>query len=108
MRADADRHQRVSTGVVMIESSCEPFAFVNGQIELELVATAPRRIRPDRVRDHRTAVAKVEPASPSRLNTRGAVEKVRKLGERDRSLVVEAARRMTFTQELCGRRDRLR
>src|SRR5262249_58691198 len=100
MGADGDRHQRVSTGVVMIESSCEPFACVDGQIELELVAAASRRIGPHRVRDLRAAVAEVDPAAKSRLDARGAVEKPRKLGECDRSLVIEGARRMTFTQEL--------
>src|SRR5216684_7790780 len=108
MRAGVDRHQRVSAGVVMVESSDKPFAFVDGQIELELVAGARRRIRPDGVRDQRTGVAEVDSASPSRQDTRGAVEKPRKLGERDRSLVIEAAGRMTFTQELCDRRDCLR
>ena len=108
MRAGADRHQRVSASVVMIESSGKPFAFVDRQIELELVAGARRRIWPDGVLDQRTAVAEVDPAFPSRQDTRGAVEKPRKLGERDRSLVIEAAGRMTFMQELCDRRDCLR
>src|SRR5262245_52543312 len=104
MSADADRHQRVSTGVVMIESSCQPFAFADGQIELKLVAAASGRIRPHGVLDHRTAVAEVGPAAKSRLDARGAVEKSRKLCERDRSLVIEGARRMTFTTKLSARR----
>src|ERR1700730_15383878 len=106
MRAHPDRHQRVRAGVVMIESSCEPVAFVHGQIEVELPAAASRRIGPRGIRDHRTVVAaEIDPASKSRLDTRGAVEKPRKLGERDRALVIKAARRMTFTQEPCSRRS---
>src|SRR5262249_13476925 len=105
--ADGDRYQRVSTGVVMIEASREPLACVDGQLELELVAAAPGRIGPHRVRDLRAAIAEVDPAAESRLDARGAVEKARKLGERDRSLVIEGARRMTCTQELRSWRDGL-
>jgi uncharacterized protein len=43
---DADRRKRVSVGVVMIEAAQKPFAQVDGQIELELVSSACRRIRP--------------------------------------------------------------
>src|SRR5262249_10008289 len=107
MGADGDRYQRVSAGVVMIEYSCEPFACVDGPLELELVAAAPGRIGPHRVRALRAAVAEVDPAAKSRLDARGAVEKPRKLGECDRSLVIEGARRMTFTQELRRWRDGL-
>src|SRR5262249_30760408 len=94
-----------SSGVGMIESSCEPFACVDGQIELELVAAAPGRIGPHRIRDLRAATAEVDPAAESRLDARGTVEKARKLGERDRSMVIDGARRMTFTQELRRWRD---
>src|SRR5215471_7840013 len=105
---DADRHQRVSISVVVIESSWKSFAFVDGKIKLKLVAPTPRRIWPDRVGEHRTTAAGVERCFRSRLDARGAVEKSRKLGERDRSLVIKATRRMAFTQELRERRDCLR
>src|SRR6476659_2967411 len=108
MRADADRHQRVSVRVVMIESAYQSFAVVDGEIELELPAAASRRIRPGGVTDHRGAVAEIERAAPFRLDARGAVEKPRKLGERDRPLVIEAARRTPFTQELCDRQHERR
>src|SRR5580704_2783062 len=101
MRGNANRYQRVSAGVVMIEASCKSFAFVDRQIELELVAPARRWIRPGGV----TAVVEVDLAVRSRQDARGAVEKPRKVGERDRSLVIKAAGRMTFTQELCDWRD---
>ena len=58
MRGNADRYQRVNAGIVMIEASCKPFAFVDRQIELEFVAGARRRIRPDGV----TAVIELPPA----------------------------------------------
>src|SRR5262249_57825101 len=90
--------------VVVIGSPCQPFAWVDGQIELALVAAASRRIRPHRVRDHRAAGAEVGAAAKSRLDARGAVEKPRKLGECDRSPVIEGARGMTFTQQLRRRR----
>ena len=106
MGAHVDRHQRVSAGVVMIEAAGQPFAVGDGQIELELVGAACRRIGPRSISDHRTAVAKVDPAFPFRLDPRGMIEKPREFGERDRLLVVEAARRMTFAQQLCDRRDR--
>src|SRR5260370_3451802 len=108
MRLHGDRHQCVSVGVVMIESACKSFAVGDGQIELELVSTAARWIWPGGVRDFRAGVAKVDPAFPFRLDTRGALEKPRKLGKCDRLLVVEAARRMTFQQKLCDRRLGLR
>jgi len=91
----------------MIEPSGKPFAFVDAQIELELVAGARRRIRPDGVGDHRTGLAEV-PATPGRQNARGDVEKPRDLGQCDRPLVIEATRRTTLPQELCSRRDCLR
>src|SRR3984893_10557594 len=101
MRGNADRYQRVSAGIVMIEASCKSFAFVDRQIELELVTGARRRIRPDGV----AAVVEVELVVRSRQDAYGAVEKPRKLRERDRSLVIKSAGRMTFTQELCDRRN---
>src|SRR5258708_9701771 len=76
----------------MIESSCQPFACIDSQIELELIAAAPRGIRPRRVGHHRAAV--VGAAAKSRLHTRAAVEKPRKLSERDRPPIIEAARRV--------------
>src|SRR4029077_16239726 len=108
MRAGTDRRQRVSVSVVMIKSSRKPFAFVDSQIELELVAGTSRRIWPDRVPERRTAAAGAVPAFPSRQNTRGVVEKLRKLGERDRSMVIERADGVTSVQELCERRDGFR
>src|ERR1700733_9480451 len=108
MRAYLDRHQRVPVGVVMIETAFEPFAIGDGEIELELVGASPGRIWPGGVGDHRGDVAKVERALPFRLDPRGAVEKSRKLGERDRLLIVEVTRRMTFSKQLCDRRDGFR
>ena len=90
----------------MIESAGKPLALMDGQIELEFVGGAARRIRPGGVLDHRTAI--LDPAFRSRHDTRGAVEKPRKLAERDRSPVIETARRMPFAQQLCDRRDGLR
>src|SRR6516225_10323434 len=90
----------------MIESSFQPFACIDSQIELELVAAASRGIRPQRVRHHRAAV--VGAAAKCRLHTRGAVEKPRKLSERDRPPIIKAARRVTRTQELRHWRDCLR
>src|SRR6516162_7128709 len=90
----------------MIESSCQLFACIESQIELELVAVAPRGIWPRRVRHHRAAV--VDAAAKSRLHTRGAVEKPRKLSERDWPPIIEAARRVARTQELRRWRDCLR
>src|ERR1700730_3752208 len=101
MRGNANRYQRVSVGVVMIETSGKPFAFVDRQIELELVACARRRIRPDGV----AVVVEVELVVRSRQDARGAVEKPRKLSDRNRSLAIKGAHRMTFPQELCDRRD---
>src|ERR1700730_2443044 len=106
MRGHANWHQRGSVGVVMIEAAGKSFALGAGQRELEFVSTAARWIRPAGVPNLGTAVEKV--ALPFQPDTRGAVEKPRKLGERDRLLVIEAARRMTFTQELRDRRDCLR
>src|SRR6266436_8985679 len=90
----------------MIESSCQPFACIDSQIELELIAAAPRRIRPRRVGYYRAAV--VGAAAKCRLHTRAAVEKPRKLRERDRPPVIEAARRVTRAQELGRWQDCLR
>src|SRR4029077_10871934 len=77
------------------------FAYVDGQIELELVAGTRRRIWSDGV----IAVVEVELGFRSRQDAGCAVEKPRKLGERDWSLVIKAARRMTLPQELRDRRD---
>src|SRR5262245_35250709 len=89
----------------MIDSSGKPVAFVDGQIELELV-TGPRgRIWPDRIRDRWTAV---DAASPFRLHTRGVFKKPRKLGNRDRSLVIKVAGGMTLMQDSRERRDYFR
>src|SRR5713226_9667039 len=82
----------------MIESSCQPFACIDSQIELELIAAAPRGIRPRRVRHDRAAV--VGAAAKSRLHTRAPVEKPRTLSERDRPPIIEAARRVTRAQAL--------
>src|SRR5882757_2764339 len=101
----ADWHQRVPVGVVMIEPAFKSLAIGDRQIELELVGAACRRIGPRGVFDVRTAIAKVDLAFPFRLDACGAAEKPRKLGERDWPLVVEVARRMTFMQEFCDRRD---
>src|SRR5262245_65586826 len=93
----------------MIEPSRKLFALVDGQIKLELVARARRRIGPRGVRHHhRAGTTQVDAALPSRHDTRGAVEEPRKLSERDRPLVVEVANRATFMQEPCGRRNDLR
>ena len=45
-----------------------------------------------------------EGSLPDRLDARCAVEKVRKLAERDRVLRVEVAGRVAFPQKLCERR----
>src|ERR1700722_8560521 len=92
----------------MIESARQSFAVGDRQIELELVSATARRIGPGRIRHLRTAATKVEPAFPFGLDARGAVEKPRKLGERDRLPVVEFAGRMTFMQQLCDRRNDFR
>jgi hypothetical protein len=63
-RAYADRSQRVGAGVVVIESSRKPFTLVGREIELELVACAPRRIRPGGIVDHRSVAAEIETAFP--------------------------------------------
>src|SRR5262245_16919884 len=106
--AGADRHQSVSAGVVMIKSAGKAFAFVDGEVEFERVAGTRRRIWSCGVCDFRSAGAVVDAACPSREDVRGAIEKPRKLDERDRSLIVEMAGRVTFTQELRDRRDRPR
>src|SRR5947207_10185766 len=98
MRAGADGRQRVSAGVVMIKSPGKSFAPVDRQIELEPVAGARRRIRPGGVLDQRRCSADVYPVFPSRQDARGVVKKPRKLGERDRTLVIEVTGGMTFVQ----------
>src|SRR5690242_7137853 len=95
----------------MVEPPIEAVAFVDRQIKLEFVARARRRIRPDRVLDDRAggtdAVADVGFTLPFRQHTHAALEKPRKLGQDYRPLIVEAARRMAFTQEFRPRRDLL-
>ena len=88
--------------VIMIETAGEPFAFVDREIEFKLVTRARARIWPDRM----AAVVKVRRAVPSRKHARRAVEEPRELVQCDRSLVVEAARRATFSQKLRERRER--
>ena len=82
-------------GIVVIEPAFEPFALVDGEIELEFIAAAPGWIGPDRVREHWTVAlavaAEIKPAAPGRLDAGGKVEKARQLGERDRPLIVEIA-----------------
>ena len=89
----------------MIEAARKPFAIGDGQIELELVGAAAGRIGPGGVCRPSGRRRRGRPAFPFRLDPRGAVEKPRKLGERDRMLVVEVARRMTLAQQLCDRRE---
>src|ERR1700722_4036071 len=55
-----------------------------------------------------TAVVEVKRRVRSRQHPRGPIKKLRKFGERDRSLVIEAARRTAFTQGPCDWRERLR
>ena len=104
MSADADRRQRVRAGVVMIEAASKPFARAYGQIELEPVSSARRRIRSHGV----TTLVEVELGVRSLENARRPVKKLRQLGEGDRSLTIKAARRMALAQELCDWRDCLR
>src|SRR5262249_56096669 len=101
LRAHLDRPQRVRLRVIMIESARQPFAFIDGEIELELVTGAARRIRPQRVRDERIMLAEVEFALPFGYDPSGPVEKARKLGKRDRSPLIEAAGGMPIPQLLC-------
>ena len=90
--------------VVVIESARKPLALVDGKIELELVAGPCCRIGSGRVLDYRAVVAEFfKLAAPSRLDACAAIEKLRKLGECDRSLAVKGARRVPLAQELCGR-----
>src|SRR5262249_5506181 len=100
--------QSVFPGVVMIESASEPFALVDGKVEFDLVARVCRRIGSGRVLDYGAVLAEfLKLEAPLRLDTGDDTEKLRKLGERDRPLAVEGARRTPFAQELCGRRDGL-
>src|SRR6266550_8717626 len=92
----------------MIEAAWQSLAMGDGQIEFELVGTAPRWIGPCGVLDLGTVGAEIEFAFPCRLDARGAVEKARQLGERDRLPVVEVADRMTFMQQCCDRRMGMR
>jgi hypothetical protein len=80
------------TGVIMIEPPRQSFAFIDDKIKLKLVGGPSRGIRSRRVFALRAVFAEFfKLAAPSRLDTRGAIEELRKLGERDRSLVVEVA-----------------
>src|SRR5262245_34033985 len=108
MRAGGDRHQCVSAGIVMIESSSKPLAFFHCQIELERVAGASRRIRLAVVLHKLAAVAKGDLPFPCRQDTCHAVKDPRKLGESDRALVIEGATRVTLMQDFYTRRDCLR
>jgi hypothetical protein len=45
-----DRHESVFAGIIVIESSCKSFTFIDREIELELVTSPSRRIRPGSVR----------------------------------------------------------
>ncbi len=105
MRGDADRHQRVCAGVVMIETRAPARRICRPPDRARARSSARRRIRPGGVVDHRTASPSSASLFDRRQDARGAVEKSRKLGERDRPLVVEVARRMPFPQELCDRRE---
>ena len=86
----------------MIEPACKSLAFVR---------------RPSRAQAHNRAPAdgyglavyvtsgprppaEIEPAFKARHDARGTVEKHRKLGERDWSLIIEAAGRVTLPQQL--------
>src|SRR5262245_44789686 len=89
-------------GIVVIKPAREPVAFVDREIKFELVTRAPRWIRPRRVRDERLVGTKVETVLPGRHDTRRAIEELCKLAERDRSPPVEAADRMTVTQQPRG------
>ena len=80
-----DLHQRMNAGIVMIEASRKALAFVSRQIEFELIGGARRGIGPDRM----AAVVEVGARLRDRQDARGAVKKLRKLGERDRVLVIE-------------------
>src|SRR3954447_22311 len=101
--AHVDRRQRVLPGVVMIKSTCEPVAIVDGEIKLEFIARAGRWIRPCCVSHWRSGATEVDVALPGRNDTRGAVEKARKLPECNRALAVEAADRTTLTHQVHGR-----
>src|SRR5919109_402669 len=92
----------------MIEPTGKPFTFVDGEVELELVAAAPGRIGPYRVLHHVTVAAGISLALKRRLHPRDAIQKPCKLGERNRPPVIEAAGRMALAQQLCSGRDRLR
>src|ERR1700747_732039 len=104
MHGNADRRQRVSGSVVMIEAARKSLACVTRKIELELVAGARRRIRPDGA----TAVVEAGLGVRYRYDARGAAEELRKFGESDRLLIIEATGRMTLPQELRDRGDCLR
>jgi hypothetical protein len=94
--------------IIVIESPRHSFAFVDDKIKLKLVGGTSPRIGSCRVFELRAVIAEfLKLAAPSRLDTRCAIEELRKFGERDRSLIIKAARRMV-AQEPRGRRNRRR
>src|SRR5450631_1892742 len=101
MLLNRDRHQRMHAGIVMIEAPRKALAFNGRQIEFELIGGARRGIGPHRM----AAIVEVWASLRDRQDTRGAVEKLRKLGDRDRVRVIERARRNALTQQLCERRE---
>ena len=96
----------MAIGIVVIEAPGKPFALVDGQIKLEFVGAAGRRIRSRGVFDRESAVAEVESARPPGLHARSAVEETGELGQRDRLDHIEIAHRMAFPQQARDRRDR--
>src|SRR5262249_8783024 len=101
LRAGVDRYQRMGAGIVMVKAAGNPFAVVDGEIELELVAAAAGRVRPHRVL-HRTVFAEIGAALETGLDPRGAIEKARKLAEGDRCPAVEARSRRSFAAGKIG------
>ena len=96
-----DRHQRVALGVIVIEAARQSLAGVDREIKLELIAAAGGRVGPARVGDlgADVAVAEVERLAPCPLHARGAFEKARQLGQRDRLRLVEIAGGMPLAQQ---------
>ena len=105
--ADADRNERVSGGIIVVEPAPESFTLVHREIELEFVTGAGRRVGPGGIVHHGTAAAIVDRAAPLRLHPRRTIEEMRELFQRDRFLVVEAPGRVTFTQQCRSRRGSL-
>src|SRR6187401_25785 len=83
------------------------FTFIDREIELELVTSPSRRIRPGSVHDRCTVLAELKLATYFGQYGRSALEETRQLLERDWSLIIEVARRMTLTQK-SSERDCLR